>query len=140
MKQYPKMLKYKKNHKSASSYLYKTEEKEFYLSFGEYGLQSLESCKIKFQQIEACRKTIKRGVKKLGFMWIKLFTNIPIYKKSLNSRMGKGKGALKYWICRISKGQVFFEISGLSYLKALNILNKAKSKLPLKTKIIKIRY
>jgi ribosomal protein L16/L10AE len=68
MKQYPKMLKYKKNHKSASSYLYKTEEKEFYLSFGEYGLQSLESCKIKFQQIEACRKTIKRGVKKLGFM------------------------------------------------------------------------
>jgi len=68
MKQYPKMLKYKKNHKSALSFLYKKDDKEFFLSFGEYGIQSLESCKIKFQQIEACRKTIKRGVRKLGFM------------------------------------------------------------------------
>lgn len=140
MKQYPKMLKYKKNHKSEPSYLYKREGKEFFISFGQYGLQSLECCKINFQQIEACRKTIKRGVKKLGYMWIKLFTNIPIYKKSLNSRMGKGKGVLKYWICRIKKGQVLFEISGLNYLKSLNVLNKSKTKLPLKTKIIKIKY
>jgi large subunit ribosomal protein L16 len=73
-------------------------------------------------------------------MWIKLFTNIPIYKKSLNSRMGKGKGNLKYWICRIQKGQILFEISGLNFIKSFNILNKSKSKLPIKTKIIKIIY
>ena len=140
MKQYPKMLKYKKNHKSDPSFLYKKEGKEFFLNFGEYGIQSLESCKIKFQQIESCRRTIKRGVKKLGYMWIKLFTNIPIYQKSLGSRMGKGKGVLKYWICRIKKGQILFEISGLNYIKSFNILNKSKSKLPIKTKIIKIIY
>jgi ribosomal protein L16/L10AE len=68
MKQYPKMLKYKKNHKSDSSFLYKIEKKDFYLSFGEYGLQSLESSKIGFKEIESCRRTIKRGIKKLGYM------------------------------------------------------------------------
>lgn len=140
MKQYPKMLKYKKNHKIDSSFLYKIEDKNFYISFGEYGIQSLESSKIRFQEIESCRRTIKRGIKKLGYMWIKLFTNIPIYKKSLNSRMGKGKGPLKHWICRIQKGQILFEISGLNFIKSWNILNKSKTKLPMKTKITKIIY
>ena len=140
MKQFPNILKYKKNHKSDSSFLYKIEEKDFYITFGEYGIQSLDSCKIGFKEIESCRRTIKRGIKKLGYMWIKLFTNIPIYKKSLNSRMGKGKGNLKHWICRIKKGQVLFEISGLNFIKSFNILNKSKSKLPIKTKIIKIIY
>jgi len=68
MKQYPKLLKYKKNHKADASFLYKFEKKDFYISFGEFGIQSLESCKINFKQIESCRRTIKRGIKKIGYM------------------------------------------------------------------------
>ena len=109
MKQFPNILKYKKNHKSDSSFLYKIEEKDFYITFGEYGIQSLDSCKIGFKEIESCRRTIKRGIKKLGYMWIKLFTNIPIYKKSLNSRMGKGKGNLKYWYVKYKKVKFYLK-------------------------------
>lgn len=140
MKQFPNNLKFKKYHKNNYFYNYTLEKKNFYPVFGEYGLQSIESGKIKFKQIEACRRTLKRGVKKLGLLWIKLFTNVPVFKKSLASRMGKGKGNLAYWISPIKKGQVLFEISGLNLLKAEFILNKSKSKLPIKTKIIKIIY
>jgi large subunit ribosomal protein L16 len=83
---------------------------------------------------------LKRGLKKLGFMWIKLFTNVPIYKKSLASRMGKGKGNLSHWIAPVKKGTILFELSGLNIKKALIILNKSKTKLPIKTKIIKNIY
>jgi len=140
MKQYPSNLKYKKYHKKNNFFLYKIIKKNYFLNFGEYGLQSLESGKIKFKEIESCRRTIKRGIKKIGLMWIKLFTNLPIYKKSFGSRMGKGKGNLSYWVCAIKKGEILFEISGLNNLKSLNILNKSKSKLSIKTKIIKIIY
>ena len=76
----------------------------------------------------------------MGFLWIKLFTNIPVYKKSLASRMGKGKGNLAYWIAPIRLGQILFEISGCSLTRANYILNKSKTKLPLKTKVVKLIY
>lgn len=140
MKQFPNNLKFKKYHKNNDFYKYSIEKKNFYLNFGEYGIQSIEAGKINFKQIEACRRTLKRGLRKIGLIWIKLFTNIPIYKKSISSRMGKGKGNLSTWISAIKKGQILFEISGLNILKSLFLLNKSKTKLPIKTKIIKIIY
>ena len=140
MKQYPNNLKFKKYHKKNIFFTKTIEKKIFYPIDGEYAIQSLESGKIQYKQIEACRRTIKRGLRKIGNLWIKLFTNTQVTKKAIASRMGKGKGNVAYWISPIKKGQILFEISGINYDKALFILNKSKSKLPVKTKVIKIIY
>jgi len=140
MKQYPNNLKYKKYHRINNFYITSKEKKLFFIAKGEFGLQSIETGKINFKQIESCRRTLKRGLKKIGNLWIKLFTNIPIYKKSLASRMGKGKGSLSHWIVPIKKGTILFEISGLSKNKSKIILNKSKTKLPIKTQIIKTTF
>jgi large subunit ribosomal protein L16 len=76
----------------------------------------------------------------MGKLWIKLFTNIPITKKALASRMGKGKGNISHWVSIVKKGQVLFEISGISKNKAFFVLKKSKTKLPIKTKIAEIIY
>jgi len=140
MKQYPSNLKFKKYHKLNNFNLKSMEKKNFYINNGNIAIKSIESGKLNFKQIESCRRTIKRGLKKIGNLWIKLFTNIPIYKKSLASRMGKGKGNLSHWIACVKKGTVLFEISGLNLKKAQYVLNKSKTKLPVKTKIIKNIY
>lgn len=136
MKQFPNSLKFKKYQKLNLFNLKSLEIKKFILNYGSIAIQSLEYGKLKFKQIESCRRTLKRGLKKIGNLWIKLFTNIPVYKKSLASRMGKGKGNLAYWVVIVRKGMVLFEISGINWKKALNLLKKSKSKLPIKTKII----
>jgi len=140
MKQYPSNLKFKKYQKLSSFKIKTIDKKNFYLNKGNLALKSIESGKIKFKQIESCRRTLKRGLKKIGYYWIQLFTNIPIYKKSLASRMGKGKGNLAYWIANVKKGTILFEIGGINIKKAKYILIKSKTKLPIKTKIIKNIY
>jgi len=140
MKQFPNNLKFKKYHKVNFFFSKSLEKKLFFPVNGEYGIQSLEAGKLQFKQIESCRRTIKRGLKKLGVLWIKLFTSVPITKKSIASRMGKGKGNIAYWIAPVKKGQILFEISGITYNKAIHILEKSKSKLPIKTKIVKVIY
>lgn len=94
MKQYPSQYKHKKNHKINKSFMFITEKKTFYTTLGEYGLQCLESGKILYKQIEACRKAYKRG--KQGNLIIKLFTDRAITKKALATRMGKGKGNISH--------------------------------------------
>jgi ribosomal protein L16/L10AE len=66
MKQFPSNLKYKKYHKKNKFFLFILNKKNYFLNFGEYGIQSLESSKIDFKEIESCRRTIKRGIRKLG--------------------------------------------------------------------------
>lgn len=140
MKQFPSNLKYKKYHRVNFFFSKSLEKKVFFLSHGDFGIQSIESGKITFKQIEACRRTLKRGLRKIGNLWIKLFTDVPVYKKSLASRMGKGKGNLSHWIKAVKKGTILFEISGLNLSKAEYVLNKSKTKLPVKTKIVKTIY
>lgn len=140
MKQFPNNLKFKKYHKVNYFFNLTLEKKVFFPSNGNYCLQSLESGKLRFKQIEASRRTIKRGLNKTGKIWIKVFTNIPVTKKPLAVRMGKGKGSISHWIAAIKKGQILFEISGISNNKAKFLLNKSKTKLPIKTKITKIIY
>ena len=140
MKQYPNNLKFKKYHKVNNFFLTTTEKKLFFPLDGEYALQCLESGKLKFKQIEACRRTIKRGLSKVDNLWIKIFTNIPVTKKPSSSRMGKGKGSVSHWVAAVICGQILFEISIPKLEKALFILKKAQTKLPIKTKFIKIIY
>jgi len=140
MKQFPSNLKYKKYHKINSSYMYLLEQKNFFLYYGLFGLQSLSYGKLKYKQIEACRRTIRRGLKKQGKIFIRVFTSVAVSKKPIGTRMGKGKGSISYWISIINKGQVIFELYGIKENKARNILRKCIYQLPFKTKFIKLLY
>jgi large subunit ribosomal protein L16 len=93
MKQNPSKLKFKKNHKPSISNLYLKEHKTFYPLKGLIALQSMENGRLTYNQIEACRKSIRRVLKKQGNILLRVFTNVSVTKKSVSSRMGKGKGA-----------------------------------------------
>lgn len=92
MKQYPSRLKYKKNHKATSSLLYLTDNKTFFPIKGNFLIKSKENAGLTYNQLEACRKSIKRKIRRQGSILIRLFTNISRTKKPLATRMGKGKG------------------------------------------------
>ncbi len=140
MKQLPSNYIYKKCHKANYSYIKLLDRKNFFSAYGQYGLQSLNFAKLTYKQIEACRRTIRRGLKKLGFLFIRVFTGTPVTKKPIATRMGKGKGSIAYWIAIIRKGQIIFEIGGVTVLNAKDILKKCSNQLPFKTKMVKIFY
>jgi len=96
MKQYPSNLKYKKNQKPTSSLLYLLDNKTFYAVKGNFLIKSTENAKLTYNQLESCRKSIKRKIRRQGHILIRLFTNISRTKKPLASRMGKGKGNHSY--------------------------------------------
>ena len=108
-----------------------------YVSFGSYGLKALEAGWITSRQIEAARITISRHVRKVGRMWIRIFPDKSITKKPAETRMGKGKGAPEFWVCRVKPGRILFEVDGVSEEIAREALYKASTKLPIKTKFIK---
>lgn len=138
MKQNPSRLKFKKNHKPSFSSLYLYEKKNFFSIKGQLVLRALENGKLTYNQIEACRKSIRRMLNKKCIINLKVFTNISLTKKPLGSRMGKGKGTHTFWICIIKKGQIICEILyNTSYKLNLNkkLLGIACNKIPLKTKV-----
>ncbi len=140
MKQLPSNYIYNKCHKANYSYIKLLDRKNFFCLYGQYGLQSMFYGKLTFKQIEACRRTIKRGLKKLGFLSLRVFTGVPVTKKPIATRMGKGKGNISHWVAIIKKGQIFFEIGGITHIIAKDILKKCSNQLPLKTKMVKLFY
>ena len=88
------------------------------------------------RQIEAARRTIIRKMKRLGYLWIRIFPDIPVTSKPTENRMGKGKGAVSFWAARVKKGQILYEISGISLENAKKVLKSGSNKLPVKTKFI----
>ena len=139
MKQQPSRLKYKKYHKPSSSCLNLFEQKNIIPIKGILALKSLENKWITYSQLEACRKSIRRILKKNGSIFLRIFTYHSITKKPLATRMGKGKGSHSVWIAPIKKGQIICEIV-LFFLNKINLGQKALksggTKLPLKTSII----
>lgn len=107
------------------------------VSFGEYGLQSLEPQWLTARQIEAARVAINRHVRRGGKLWIRVFPDKPISKKPAETRMGKGKGDVEQWVAVIRPGRILFEIEGVPELLARDALRLAAYKLPMKTKFIK---
>ena len=91
---------------------------------GEYGIVALEPCWIKANQIEAARVAMTRYIKRGGKVWIKIFPEKPVTHKPMGVRMGKGKGALEYWVAVVKPGRVLFEISGVpeDVAKEVNIV------------------
>ena len=107
------------------------------LNYGTFGLKALEPERIIGKQIEAARVALTRHMKRTGKVWTRIFPNIPVSKKPVEVRMGKGKGAPEYWACRVKPGRILFEIDGVSETIAKEALYKASAKLPIKTKFIK---
>jgi len=139
MKQQPSRLKYKKYHKPSSSNLFILEQKNIIPIKGHLALKAIENGKITYNQLEACRKSIKRMIKKDGLVFLRIFTYHSLTKKPLATRMGKGKGSHSIWVAPIKKGQIICEI--ISFLiNKLNISKKAlksgSTKLPIKTVIV----
>ena len=104
---------------------------------GEYGLQSLELGYITSNQIEAARVAMTRYVKRGGKVWIKIFPDKPITKKPAETRMGKGKGAVEYWVAAVKPGRVMFEMAGVAEDVAKEALRLAANKLSVKGKFVK---
>lgn len=104
---------------------------------GEYGLQSLELGFITSNQIEAARIAMTRYIKRGGKVWIKIFPDKPITKKPAETRMGKGKGAVEYWVAAVKPGRVMFEIAGVPEETAREALRLAANKLSVKCKFVK---
>ncbi len=107
------------------------------IAFGDYGLKVLTSGRLKAKQIEASRRVISRTMKRLGKLWIRVFPHIPVTSKPAEVRMGKGKGSVDYWMCKMKPGHIIFEVGGVSAEVAIEALKKAADKLPFKTKVVK---
>jgi large subunit ribosomal protein L16 len=106
------------------------------VSFGDYGLQALESGKISARQIEAARVAMTRHVKRGGKIWIRIFPDKPITKKPAETRMGKGKGNVEEWVARIRRGRVLYEMEGVPREVAVEALRLAAHKLPMRTRFL----
>jgi large subunit ribosomal protein L16 len=107
------------------------------LNYGAYGLKALEPDRIIGKQIEAARVALTRYMKRTGRVWTRIFPNIPVSKKPTEVRMGKGKGNIEYYACRVKPGRIIFEVDGVTEDVARIALYKASAKLPIKTKFIK---
>ena len=130
----PARTKFRKAHKGR---IHGIARRGQLLNFGSYGLKAVQADRIISKQIEAARVALTRFMKRQGRVWTRIFPNIPVSKKPVEVRMGKGKGAPEYYACRVKPGRILFEVDGVSEEVARVALYKASAKLPIKTKFIK---
>jgi large subunit ribosomal protein L16 len=132
--QQPKRTKYRKAFKGRIHGLAKGGTS---LNFGAFGMKALEPARVTARQIEACRRAITRHLKRVGRVWIRVFPDVPVSKKPAEVRMGKGKGSVELWVCRVKPGRVMFEIDGVPEDLAVEAIQRGAAKLPLSIKFIK---
>jgi large subunit ribosomal protein L16 len=106
------------------------------LIYGDYGLQALEPGWITARQIEAARRAIVRSMRRRGKVWIRIFPDKPYTQKPPETRMGKGKGNVEYWVAVVRPGRIMFELGGLEGEAAINALHQASYKFSIKTKVV----
>jgi large subunit ribosomal protein L16 len=106
------------------------------LNFGQYGLKAIEPERVTARQIEAARRAMTRHMKRSGRVWIRVFPDVPVSKKPIEVRMGKGKGTPELWVCRVKPGRIMFEIDGVPVEVAREALELAAAKLPIKTRFV----
>lgn len=129
----PKRTKYRKQQKGRLRGLaYRGSD----VSFGDYGLQALESGRVTARQIEAARMAIQRATKRAGRLFIRVFPDTPVTKKPLETRMGSGKGGVELWVAKVLPGRMLYEIDGVPKDLAKAALQSAQSKLPIKTRFM----
>ncbi len=106
------------------------------LNFGTYGLKAVEPERVTARQIESARRAMTRHMKRQGRVWIRIFPDVPVTAKPIEVRMGKGKGSVDRWVCKVKPGRMMFEIDGVSEEVAKEALRLAAMKLPIKTRTI----
>lgn len=106
------------------------------ISFGTFGLKSLDSVWLTNRQIESARQALTRHMKREGNVWIRIFPDKPITKKPAEVRMGKGKGNPEYWAAVVQPGRIIFEADGVSLQVAKEAFELAAQKLPIQTKFV----
>jgi large subunit ribosomal protein L16 len=129
----PKRTKFRKQQKGRNRGLATSGNK---VSFGEFALKSTSRGQLTARQIEAARRTITRKVKRGGKLWIRVFPDVPVTKKPIEVRQGKGKGNVEYWVAKIQPGRVIYEIEGVSEELAREAFKLAAAKLPVRTTFV----
>lgn len=129
----PKRTKFRKVHKMKMK---GNAERGHRLSYGTFGIKATEGAWITARQIEAARIAATRYMKREGQLWIKIFPDKPVTKKPAEVRMGKGKGAVEYWVAVVKPGKIIFEVGGVPHDVAKEALRLAAQKLPIVTKFV----
>ena len=129
----PKRVKYRKQMRGRMK---GKESRGVEVSFGEFGLQAQEPGWVTARQIEAARRTLVHAMKRRGKVWIRIFPDKPYTQKPPETRMGKGKGNVEYWVAVVKPGRVMFEVGGLDEATAREALSLARRKFAIKTKIV----
>lgn len=129
----PKKTKYRKMHKGRNRGNATSGDK---VSFGEYGLKTVDRGRITARQIEAARRAMTRYVKRGGKVWIRVFPDKPVTKKPVEVRMGKGKGNVEYWVALTQPGRVLYEMAGVPESVAREAFKLAAAKLPVRTTFV----
>ncbi|WP_102226366.1 50S ribosomal protein L16 [Acidimangrovimonas sediminis] len=129
----PKRTKFRKLHKGR---IHGEAKGGFNLDFGSFGLKAVEPERITARQIEAARRALTRHMKRQGRVWIRIFPDTPVTSKPTEVRMGKGKGSVDFWACKVKPGRVMFEIDGVGDDTAREALRLAAMKLPIKTRVV----
>ena len=126
----PKRTRYRKQQKGRNRGLSQRGHK---VSFGEYGLKATTGGRLTARQIEAARRAMTRHIRRGGKIWIRVFPDVPVTKKPLESRQGKGKGNVEYWVAKIQPGRMLYEIEGVQEDLAREAFRRAAAKLPVQT-------
>jgi large subunit ribosomal protein L16 len=129
----PKRTKFRKAHKGR---IHGNAKGGTDLAFGQFGLKAQEPERVTARQIEAARRAITREMKRAGRVWIRVFPDLPVSKKPVEVRMGKGKGSVEFWAARVKPGRILFEIDGVPEDVAKEALRLGAQKLPIITRVI----
>ena len=129
----PRKVKYRKQQRGGR--LPRRSKKGFELSFGSFGLKSLETGLVSSRQIEAARRAMTRYVQRGGKIWIRIFPAKPMTKKGAETPMGKGKGTVDHFVAVVAPGRIIFEMDGVTPDVARRALRLASDKLGVKTRI-----
>ena len=129
----PKKVKHRKVHRGSRAGKANSGNK---VDFGDYGLQALESCWLTANQIEAARIAMTRHVRRGGQIWIRVFPDKPVTQKPLETRQGKGKGAVDHYVAVIKPGRIMFEMAGVPEDVAREAMHLASRKLPIPTRFV----
>jgi large subunit ribosomal protein L16 len=129
----PKRTKYRKQHKGR---IHGASKGATEPDFGAFGLKAMQPERLTARQIEAARRAMTRHMRRTGRVWIRLFPDVPVSTKPAEVRMGGGKGAPEYWVCRVKPGRILFELDGVTREVAKQALALAAAKLPIRTRFI----
>ena len=129
----PKKTKFRKAHKGR---IHGVASSGATLAFGQFGLKAMAPERVTARQIEAARRALTRHMKRAGRVWIRVFPDVPVSKKPTEVRMGKGKGAVDYWACRVKPGRIMFELDGVSEEIAREALRLGAAKLSVRTRFV----